>query len=75
VEISQCAIPLAAPIAFAFLACATSATIPEEDSGTDPMMDAGGGCTAMCGNTCVDTKTDNNNCGKCGRSARAARPA
>src|SRR5258706_9221949 len=61
-------ISLASLLAFAFLACPTSATFPDDDSGTNPVDGGGGegGCTAMCGNVCVDTKTDGNNCGKCG---------
>jgi hypothetical protein len=56
-------------LVLAFLGCATATTFPDDDSGT-PTPDGGGGdggaCTAMCGNVCVDTKTDGNNCGKCG---------
>src|SRR5438094_23939 len=52
------------------VACATATVAddtlnpPAGDGGTT--IDGGGGCTTMCGGMCVDTKTDANNCGKCG---------
>jgi len=49
-------------------ACATSVTLPDDDSGTNPPPQDSGGCAAMCSNQCTDLKTDNANCGKCGNA-------
>jgi hypothetical protein len=51
------------------IGCATTAddvVPPDDDGGTNPQMDSGNGCAAMCNGMCADLKTDGNNCGKCG---------
>src|SRR5262245_51650650 len=53
---------LTLPFALAFVACA-SGSLVQEDPGPDGGRAA---CTAMCNGACVDTKTDDKNCGKCG---------
>jgi hypothetical protein len=48
-------------------ACATGTVAPIPfDPDTDAGTSDGGSCSAMCGGKCVDTKTDDENCGKCG---------
>lgn len=52
---------------FLAVGCATGADVvlPDEDGGTPP-TDSGSVCTIRCDGGCVDPKTDNANCGKCG---------
>jgi hypothetical protein len=47
-------------------ACATPTVIPDDDGGTTQPDGSTNPCTTMCGGQCADTKTDPQNCGKCG---------
>src|SRR5436190_2397482 len=55
----------------AFVGCATGDVVPfpeDDGGGVDSSSPDTAPCTTMCGGMCADTKTDANNCGKCGNA-------
>ena len=65
-------IPLVTCLFVLPVACANSSGSFDVDGGGGGGQDGGGSCTAagsvQCSGSCVDTQTDNSNCGECGKA-------